>query len=60
MCLKGLSVKYRGFDDGDSMLKTLMRSTQDLRQGHAQERALHSLNLRHMRDERNLAERLRQ
>jgi hypothetical protein len=60
MCLKGLSVKHGGFDDGDSMLQTLMRRIQDLRQGHAKKCALHSLNLRHMRDDRNLAERLGQ
>jgi hypothetical protein len=60
MCLKGLSVKHGGFDDGDPMLQTLMRRIQNMLWGHAQERGLHRLNLRHMRDDRNLAERLRQ
>jgi hypothetical protein len=60
MCLKGLPMKHGGFDDGDSMLQTLMRRIQDLRKGDAQERAVHILNLRHMRDDRDLAECLRQ
>lgn len=42
------------------MLKTIARSTQDLRHWHTNERSLHILNLRYMRDDRNLAERLRQ
>jgi hypothetical protein len=60
MRLKGLSVKLGGFDDGDAMLQTLMRCIQDLLEWHAEERALHRLNLRHMRDDRNLAERFGQ
>jgi hypothetical protein len=60
MCQEGLSVNYGGFDDGDPMLQTFMRRIQYLWQGHAQERPLYRLNLRHMRDDRNLAERLRQ
>jgi hypothetical protein len=60
MCLKGLSVKHGGFDDGNPMLQTLMRRIQNLLLGHAQECALYCLHLRHMCDDRNRAERLRQ
>ena len=60
MSMKVISMKHGGFDDRDPMLKTIARSTQDLRHWHTNERSLHILNLRYMRDDRNLAERLRQ
>ena len=56
MSLKRLPVQLGCFDDRHAMLETIVRCLENLCHRHAQKYPIHLLNLRRMRDDRNLAE----